>query len=75
MIKGDTAEINNSGSGPGAGAITAALFLERFVDADISWAHLDVMGSNLAGKPDRPAGGETMAVRGLLAMLEDRYGR
>ncbi len=75
MIKGDTAEINNSGSGPGAGAITAALFLERFVDADTSWAHLDIMGWNLSAKPGRPAGGEPMAVRGLLAVLEDRYGR
>jgi len=74
MIKGETAEINNSGTGPGAGAITAALFLERFVEPDIPWAHFDIMGWNLADKPGRPQGGEPMAVRGLLAMLEDRYG-
>ncbi len=75
MIKGDVADINNAGSGPGAGAITAALFLQHFVDDGIPWAHFDIMGWNLSGRPGRPAGGEPMAVRGLFAMLEERYGR
>jgi leucyl aminopeptidase len=73
MIEGEVAEINNSGSGPGAGAITAALFLERFVDDGISWAHFDIMGWNLSGRPGRPKGGEVMAVRGLLDLIEQRY--
>ncbi len=73
MIEGDVAEINNSGSGPGAGSITAALFLERFVDEGISWAHFDIMGWNLSGRPGRPKGGEVMAVRGLLELIEQRY--
>ena len=67
------AELNNAGTGPGAGAITAALFLERFVDDGVSWAHFDIMGWNLSGKPGRPKGGEVMAVRGLLEMIEQRY--
>ena len=75
MIKGEVADINNSGSGPGAGAITAALFLQHFVDDGVPWAHFDIMGWNLSGQPGRPAGGEPMAVRGLFAMLEERYGR
>ena len=75
MIKGDVADINNAGSGPGAGAITAALFLQHFVDDGIPWAHFDIMGWNLSGRPGRPAGGEPMAVRGLFALLEERYGR
>jgi len=75
LIKGEAAEISNTGSSPYGGAITAALFLERFVDDGIPWAHFDIMGWNLADKPGRPQGGEPMAVRGLFAMLEDRYGR
>ncbi len=75
MIEGEVAEINNSGTGPGAGAITAALFLERFVDDGISWAHFDIMGWNLSGKPGRPKGGEVMAVRGLFDLIEQRYGK
>jgi len=75
LIKGEAAEISNTGNSPYGGAITAALFLERFVDDGIPWVHFDIMGANLAEKPGRPQGGEPMAVRGLVAMLEDRYGR
>ena len=74
MIEGEVGEISNSGSGPGAGAITAALFLESFVDKDISWAHFDIMGWNNSARPGRPKGGEVMGVRALFSMLEERYG-
>jgi leucyl aminopeptidase len=74
MIEGEVGEISNSGTGPGAGAITAALFLESFVDKDIPWAHFDIMGWNNSARPGRPKGGEVMAVRALFSMLEERYG-
>ena len=74
MIEGDVGEISTRGSGPGAGAITAALFLESFVDKDIPWAHFDIMAWNSSARPGRPKGGEVMGARALFAMLEDRYG-
>jgi len=74
MIEGEVGEISNAGSGPGAGAITAALFLESFVEKDIPWAHLDIMGWNNSARPGRPKGGEVMGVRAVFAMLEERYG-
>ncbi len=42
QIKGDTADIKNSG-GRGGGALTAGAFLKEF--ADYPWAHLDVAGT------------------------------
>jgi leucyl aminopeptidase len=42
QIKGDTADIKNSG-GRGGGALTAGAFLKEF--ADFPWAHLDVAGT------------------------------
>ncbi|KAI5180671.1 cytosol aminopeptidase [Nematocida sp. AWRm80] len=42
LITSDVADLKNVG-GPGAGSITAALFLKEFV-GDIPWAHLDIAG-------------------------------
>lgn len=42
-IKKGPADIVNSGGRYG-GAITAAMFLEEFVDKDIRWAHIDIAG-------------------------------
>jgi leucyl aminopeptidase len=41
------ADVNNDG-GRWGGAITAAKFLEHFVDKKISWAHLDIAGPAVA---------------------------
>ena len=62
-----------TGGGYG-GAITAALFLRRFVGEGVPWAHFDLMAYNLASKPGRPKGGECMAARACFAMLEARFG-
>ena len=42
-IKSTVADIRNVG-GRGAGACTAAAFLEEFVEGDVNWAHLDIAG-------------------------------
>lgn len=68
------ADIDNAPPGGYGGAITAALFLRRFVRDDIPWAHFDIMGWNNASKPGRPKGGECMTARACFAMLEKRYG-
>ena len=43
QIDGDASDIKNISSGRGAGSITAAQFLKRFV-GDVPWAHLDIAG-------------------------------
>ena len=74
MLKSDLADINNAGSGGFAGAITAALFLERFVPRAIPWAHLDTFAWNANARPGRPKGGEALGLRAAWAMLGDRFG-
>jgi len=66
----DLCNVTNDGYG---GAITAALFLERFVSPKTRWAHIDTMGWNLDTKPGRPAGGEAFALRALVELLRRRY--
>jgi leucyl aminopeptidase len=56
-----------------AGAMTAALFLQKFAPPG-PWAHFDIYAWNPRGQPGSPAGGEVHAIRGLFAMLQDRYG-
>lgn len=74
-IESDIADIVNTGRGPQAGAINAALFLEDFVPADLPWLHIDLYAWNDAARPGRPAGGEAQTIRTLLAWLQARYGQ
>ena len=71
MLDSKTADINNVG-GAQAGAITAALFLNRFVTAK-SWAHFDIYAWTPSAKPARPDGGECQVARALYALLKERY--
>lgn len=67
------ADIANAGPSKMAGSVTAALYLERFVPAQVPWAHLDVYSWNDADRPGRPAGGEAQALRAAFSMLEARF--
>ena len=53
MIKSDIADMKNVGDGRGAGSITAAQFLGRFIENETPWAHLDIAGTTWSTK-DRP---------------------
>ena len=64
--------INNVGGSQG-GAITAALFMRRFVAAQ-SWVHFDLFAWSPSAKPGRPEGGECQVARALYALLAARYG-
>jgi len=74
MLKSPIADINNVSEGGFAGAITAALYLNEFVPADIPWAHIDTYAWNGKTRPGRPEGGEALAMRALLALVEQRFG-
>ncbi len=71
LLDSKTADINNVG-GPQAGAITAALFLNRFVTAAKAWAHFDIFAWTPSAKPARPDGGECQIARALYALLKER---
>jgi leucyl aminopeptidase len=73
MTKSDVADINNAPDGGFAGAITAALFLERFVPEGLIWAHLDTFAWTPSAKPGRPKGGEALGLRAVWALLQRRY--
>jgi leucyl aminopeptidase len=72
-IKSSVADIKNVGGSYG-GAITAALFLQEFVD-DLPWAHLDIAGPAFAEKdtPTCPKGGTGFGVLTLLKFLASNF--
>jgi leucyl aminopeptidase len=61
------------GDGGFGGAITAALFLRRFVSAQ-TWAHFDIFAWAPKDKPSRPKGGEAQTLRACWAVLKARFG-
>jgi leucyl aminopeptidase len=67
------ADLNNSPDYGLAGAITAALFLNRFVTQAKSWMHLDIPAWNDRPKPGRRAGAEANTARALYAMIKNRF--
>lgn len=71
LIKGHIAELNNAGTGEGAGSITAALFLQYFT-GDTPWAHLDIAGPAWSEKDKGylKKGGTGFGVRLLLHYLK-----
>jgi leucyl aminopeptidase len=75
MLDSKIADMNNVSSGSFAGAITAALFLEAFVDAAVPWVHLDLYAWNPRAKPGRPEGGAAMGLRALYALIAERAGK
>jgi leucyl aminopeptidase len=70
VIKSPVADIKNCGDRYG-GSITAALFLEEFVDKNIKWAHLDIAGPATNHKPHAylPTGGTGFGIRTLVDYL------
>lgn len=74
MIDSKVADIKNIG-GRWAGSITAAQFLQRFVDEKVAWAHLDIAGTGM----DAPSSeinrswGSGYGVRLLDRLVADHY--
>ncbi len=64
-LSSTVADLNNVAGKPMAGAIVAALFLNRFVAAGTPWIHVDTYAWNDAARPARPEGGEALAIRSL----------
>jgi leucyl aminopeptidase len=75
MLKSDVADMVNAPDGGFAGAVTAALFLRRFVPKDTAWAHMDVFAWRPAAKPGRPKGGDAFGLRACYRVLKARYAK
>lgn len=73
-IDSGVADVKNIGSGRGAGSITAAQFLQRFVN-DVPWAHLDIAGTawNKKGRPLSVKGATAFGVRLLNQWIQTHY--
>lgn len=73
-LKSDIADMKNVGGRDG-GSITAAQFLQRFVENGTPWVHLDIAGMAWAkqGKPTVPKGAVGFGVRLLDQLIADQY--
>ncbi len=72
-IEPGIADLDNAPSGGMAGAITAALFLRRFVERSRAYAHFDIFGWTPVMRPGRPKGAAFQGARAILDVLERRY--
>jgi leucyl aminopeptidase len=72
LLDGKISDLNNVSSGPFAGAITAALFLRRFVSKARAWTHFDIYGWSPSAKPGRPEGGDIQTARLVFSLIEQR---
>jgi len=70
-IKAPHADVYNIGTTRYGGAITAGLFLEKFVDKKIPWVHIDIAGPahNTRGWYYHPKGGTGFPVRTVTTLL------
>jgi leucyl aminopeptidase len=74
-INSDIADMKNVGKGREAGSVTAAQFLQRFVN-DVPWAHLDIAGVAWMRNGDNPLvpkGATGFGVRLLDRLVHDHY--
>ena len=70
-LKNENGTLSSTGFSGTGGAITAALFLQNFINTNINWIHFDLMGWNLHGRPGFPKGGEAMGFRAILQTIND----
>jgi len=72
LFKSTIADMTNCPTQPFGGAITAALYLQRFVDKT-DWVHFDVMAFNVRHLSGRPLGGEAFGIRAVFDYLQARF--
>ncbi len=75
MLASKIADVSHISTGGMAGSITAALFLNRFLDPKTDWMHLDIYAWAPEARPGRPYGGTDQSIRALYGALKDRYGQ
>ena len=75
LINSPIADVQNINYSGGAGSITAAQFLQRFVTSKTPWAHLDIAGMAFSKKAANlnPGGATGFGVRLLNQLIEEHY--
>ena len=75
LISSTIADMQNINYSGGAGSITAAQFLQRFVTSKTPWAHLDIAGMAFSKKASNlnPGGATGFGVRLLNQLIEEHY--
>ena len=75
LINSPIADMQNINYSGGAGSITAAQFLQRFVTNKTPWAHLDIAGMAFSKKAANlnPGGATGFGVRLLNQLIEEHY--
>lgn len=73
MLDSYIADFANAGPSRHAGAVTAALYLERFIPEGQNWMHLDTYSWNDGDRPAHPRGGEAQGLRAFFRFLSERY--
>jgi leucyl aminopeptidase len=75
LIDSDIADMKNVSNGRDGGSITAAQFLQRFVQEGVAWAHLDIAGMAWSKKDTAtvPKGATAFGVRLLDRFVADHY--
>jgi len=75
LMNSPIADIQNINYSGGAGSITAAQFLQRFVTNKTPWAHLDIAGMAFSKKAANlnPGGATGFGVRLLNQLIEEHY--
>ena len=75
MIDSEIADMRNVTNSRYASSITAAQFLQRFVQAGVAWAHLDIAGMAWSNKGDSttPKGATAYGVRLLDTWISENY--
>lgn len=74
LMDSTIADMVNSSETREAGSITAACFLQRFIQKDVVWAHLDIAGMDKEskGRPMVPKGASGFGVRLLNALMSQK---
>ena len=71
QIKSNVADLKNVGNGRWGGAITAAKFLEEFVE-NVPWVHLDIAGPAWSDNPKKwvDAGASGCCIRSIVDLMK-----
>lgn len=72
-LSSKVADVNHITKDGFAGSITAALFLQKFVNQKTRWAHFDVYGWAPSAKPWTSIGGEAQCIRALFYTIKKHY--
>ena len=72
LMDSAVADMVNSSETREAGSVTAACFLQRFIQKDVEWAHLDIAGMDKEnkGRPLTPKGASGFGVRLLNSLMK-----